>query len=153
MKKALKWTLIILGGLIVLIIAAAALVPVIFKDDIKAAINEQIAKSVNADVVFEDFDLSLFRNFPSVTVEVTKMGVVNREPFAGQALFAANEFHVEVNLADILFGDQMRVKGISLLNRSSTFRYCRTEEQTMTSPCLPPTPPLLQKSQANFHSE
>lgn len=115
MKKALKWTLIILGGLIVLIIAAAALVPVIFKDDIKAAISEQVAKSVNADVVFDDFDLSLFRNFPSVTVEVTKMGVVNREPFAGQALFAANEFHVEVNLADILFGDQIRVKGISLV--------------------------------------
>lgn len=115
MKKALKWTLIILGSLIVLIIAAAAILPAVFKDDIKAAINDQLAKSVNADVVFEDFDLSLFKNFPNVTVQVTNMGVVNREPFAGQALFAAREFQVEVNLADVLFGDQLRVKGISLI--------------------------------------
>jgi uncharacterized protein involved in outer membrane biogenesis len=117
MKKALKWTLLIIGGLIVVILAAAFVLPIIFKDDIKAAIDKELAKSVNADVVFDvdNFDLSLFRNFPNVTAEMRELGVFNREPFAGEVLFATEEFQVEVNLKDILFGDQLRVKGISLV--------------------------------------
>ena len=115
MKKALKWTLIIVGGLLVLIVAAAFIIPVLFKDDIKAAIDKELAKSVNADVVFDNFSLSLFSNFPNITAGMTDLGVVNREPFAGEVLFATEEFEVEVNLKDILFGDQVRLKGISLV--------------------------------------
>jgi uncharacterized protein involved in outer membrane biogenesis len=117
MKKALKWTLLIIGGLIVVILAAAFVLPIIFKDDIKAAIDKELAKSVNADVVFDvdNFDLSLFRHFPNITAEMRELGVFNREPFAGDLLFATEEFQVEVNLKDILFGDQLRVKGISLV--------------------------------------
>jgi uncharacterized protein involved in outer membrane biogenesis len=114
MKKALKWTLIVIGGLIIIVLAAAAIIPVVFKDDIKAAIEKEIAKSVNADVSFDDFDVSLFKNFPNITADLKTIGVINREPFAGQVLFAAESFRVEVNLADILFGDQLRVKGIYL---------------------------------------
>src|SRR5688572_18248019 len=117
MKKALKWTLIVLGGLLVLILAAAFIIPVVFKDDIKAAIDKELAKSVNADVVFDvdKFSLSLFSNFPNVTAEMNDLGVINREPFAGDVLFATEQLEVEVNLKDILFGDQLRLKGISLV--------------------------------------
>lgn len=114
MKKALKWTLIVISGLIIIVLAAAAILPVVFKDDIKAAIDKEIAKSVNADVSFEDFDVSLFKNFPNITADLKTIGVINREPFAGQVLFAAESFRVEVNLGDILFGNQLRVKGIYL---------------------------------------
>lgn len=117
MKKALKWTLIIVGGLVVLLVAAALIIPAVFKDDIKAAIDKELAKSVNADVLFDvdDFSLSLFKNFPNITAEMGNLGVVNRAPFAGEVLFAAEKFQVEVNLADIFFGDQLRVKGITVV--------------------------------------
>jgi uncharacterized protein involved in outer membrane biogenesis len=117
MKKALKWTLIVIGGLLVLILAAAFILPIVFKDDIKAAIDKELAKSVNADVVFDvdKFNLTLFKNFPNITAEMRDLGVINREPFAGEVLFATEEFQVDVNLGDILFGDQLRVKGISLV--------------------------------------
>lgn len=117
MKKPLKWTLIIIGGLLILILASAIILPIVFKDDIKAAIDKELAKSVNADVVFDadNFSLSFFRNFPNVTAQLKDLGVLNRAPFEGQVLFATEEFEVEVNLKDILFGDQLRVKGISLI--------------------------------------
>ncbi len=117
MKKALKWFLIIFGGLLVVIIAAAFILPIVFKDDIKAAIDKQLAKSVNADVIFDvdKFNLSLFRHFPNITVTMEDLGVMNRAPFEGQMLFATHKFEVEVNLKDILFGNQLRVKGISLI--------------------------------------
>src|SRR4051812_12940916 len=109
MKKTLKWFLIIFGGLIVVILAAAFILPIVFKDDIKAAIDKQLAKSINADVIFDvdNFDLSLFRHFPNVTVTMADLGVMNRAPFEGQMLFATTKFEVEVNLKDILFGDQL----------------------------------------------
>jgi len=117
MKKALKWIFIVIGGLLVLILAAAFILPIVFKDSIKSAIDKELAKSVNADVVFDvdKFSLSLFSNFPNITAEMNDLGVLNREPFAGEILFATEKFEVEVNLADILFGDELRLKGISLV--------------------------------------
>src|SRR5690348_613387 len=100
MKKALKWTLIIVGGLLILLIAAALILPAIFKDDIKAAIDKEVAKSVNAEVIFDldKFDISLFKNFPNITATMGDLGVINRAPFAGEPLFVTEEFQVEVNL-------------------------------------------------------
>jgi uncharacterized protein involved in outer membrane biogenesis len=117
MKKSLKWILYIFGGLLVLILAAAFIIPVVFKDDIKAAIDKELAKSVNADVLFDadNFSLSFFTHFPNITAEMKDLGVINRAPFQGEILFATENFEVEVNLKDILFGDQLRVKGISLV--------------------------------------
>lgn len=113
MKKAL----IIIGLVLVVLLAAAFILPIVFKDSIKAAIDKEIAKSVNADVVFDadKFSLSLFRNFPNITAEMRDFGVINREPFAGEVLFAAERFEIEVNLGDILFGSQMRLKGITIV--------------------------------------
>jgi uncharacterized protein involved in outer membrane biogenesis len=70
---------------------------------------------VNADVVFDDFNLSFFTHFPNITANLENLGVMNRAPFEGEMLFATEKFEVEVNLSDILFGDQLRVKGISLI--------------------------------------
>ncbi len=114
MKKAAKWFLIVFGVLFGLFVIAAILIPVFFKDDIRAAIEKEASKSVNADVVFEDFDLSFFTNFPNVTASLENLGVINRAPFEGQVLFATEKFEVEINLADLL-GDEIRVKGISLI--------------------------------------
>ena len=113
MKKAL----IIFGIILAVLLAAAFTLPIIFKDDIFAAVKKEIDKSVNADVVLEpdNFSLSLFSNFPSITVSVKDLGVINRAPFAGEVLFATESFEVEVNLGDVLFGDQMRLKGITLV--------------------------------------
>lgn len=115
MNKVLKWTLIVFGGLIVLLIAAALILPAVFKDDIKAAIEREASKSVNADISFEDLNISVFKNFPNITASLDELGVINRAPFAGEILFATEQFQVEVNIADLLFGDQLRVKGISLV--------------------------------------
>lgn len=115
MNKGLKWFLIILGVFFILFLAAAIIVPAVFKDDIKALLEREVAKNVNADVVFDDFSLSFFSNFPNITAGLDDLGVMNREPFAGEMLFATEKFEVEVSLADLLFSDVLRVKGISLI--------------------------------------
>ncbi len=115
--KLLKKIAIGFGIFLVLVVAAAIIIPIVFKDDIKAAIDKELAKTVNADVVFDvnNFSLTVFRNFPNITVEVKELGVFNRAPFEGVALFVVNRLDVEVNLKDVLFGDQLRLKGITLV--------------------------------------
>ena len=66
--KIVKRILIGVGVFVIILVAAAIIIPVVFKDDIKAAIDKEIAKSINADVVFkaENFSLTVFRNFPNI---------------------------------------------------------------------------------------
>jgi hypothetical protein len=122
--KWLKRIFIGIGILLILIVAAAIIVPIVFKDDIKAAIDKEIAKSVNADVVFDvnNFDLTVFRNFPNVTAEIKELGVFNRAPFEGTPLFVVQRLDVEVNIKELLFGDQLRLKGITLVEPQITIK-------------------------------
>ncbi len=112
----IKKILIFFAGLFVLVIAAAIIIPIVFKDDIKAAIDAEIEKSVNADVYFDpaNLNISLFSNFPNVTVGIEQFGVFNRAPFDGQLLAGIEKFEVEVNLNSVLFGDELRISGIYL---------------------------------------
>src|SRR2546422_8503680 len=100
--KILKKILIGFASLIGLLVIAAIVLPIIFKGKIKEKIDAEIAKQVNADVVFDvnNFSLSVFRNFPNVTVEVKELGVFNRAPFEGVHLFVMERFDVEMNLKD-----------------------------------------------------
>ena len=115
--KIIKRLLIGIGVLLILFVATAIIVPIVFKDDIKAAIDKEIANSVNADVIFnvDNFDLTLFKNFPNATAIISELGVFNRAPFEGVPLFVVESLEVEVNLKDLLFGDELRLKGITLV--------------------------------------
>lgn len=117
----MKKFVIVLACIVVFIIAAAFIIPVVFKDDIKARIDNTLAESLNADVVWDidDFRLSLFRNFPNATASMNNFGVLNRAPFDGEILFAVQEFEVEVDIFS-LFGDQIKINGIKL-NRPEIF--------------------------------
>src|SRR5260221_8776468 len=114
--KIVKKILIGLSIVVVLLIVSAIVLPVLFKDKIKSKVDEEIAKTINADVIFDanNFSLSVFRNFPNITVEIKELGVFNRAPFEGVHLFVVHRLDVEINLKDVLFGDQLHVKGITL---------------------------------------
>ena len=103
-------------SIILIIIAALAIIPYFFKDEIKASIDQELAKTINADVLFEldNFSLSIFPNFPNITATVKELGVVGRDDFAGDVLFAVEKISIEINLKELLFGDQLSIEGISV---------------------------------------
>ncbi len=115
--KIIKRVLIGFGILIILLLGTAIIIPILFKDDIKAAIDKEIAKSVNADVIFDvdNFDLTLFKNFPNATAVVSDLGVFNRAPFEGVPLFVIERLEIEVNLKELIYGEELRLKGITLV--------------------------------------
>ncbi len=112
----MKKLLIILGSIFGLLLLAAIILPIIFKDDIRAAVDQAIAENVNANVYYDadEFDLSLIRHFPNASVSLENFGIVNKAPFEGDTLLSVESFEVVVSLTSLLFDDQPRISSIEL---------------------------------------
>ena len=114
MKKALLITL----GVIVFLLVALAVAPFLFKDKIKAAIDEQLAKNINGKVWYDAdrFSITFFSNFPNLTVTMGGLGLVsNAEQFKGDTLFTADEFKLALNVMSVITGDKIDIKGVYLV--------------------------------------
>ena len=99
MKKFFK----IIGIIFVVLILLLVSIPFLFKNTIKEKIMEKVNESVDAQISFTDFSLSLFKNFPDATVEVGGLKVINNAPFEGDTLAYVGNFSAKVNLKDIIF--------------------------------------------------
>ncbi len=110
MKKA---ALIILGILLVLL-GAAFILPIIYKNEIRAKVEQEISKKVDAQVYFNDFGVSLFRHFPNLTASLDNFGVVGKGVFRGDTLASARSFQISVNLMSVIRGEKIKVKALDL---------------------------------------
>lgn len=72
-------------------IIALAAAPFLFKDKIKEMIAKTLNENVNANIAFEDVDLSLFKSFPQAHVTIDKLSIINKAPFAGDTLLYAGK--------------------------------------------------------------
>src|SRR5210317_1735331 len=102
----MKKLLVILSVVIVAVLGIMVLIPVIFKEDIKSAIDEQIEATVDANVIFDldNFSVSLFKNFPNFTASIEEFGITGRNEFDGETLFTVKEMDVEINIGKLIFG-------------------------------------------------
>lgn len=112
----MKWTkriLITLGILIVLILGAAILIPILFKDKIEAMVKEQVNANVNATVNWGDWDISLLTSFPNLTVTIEDVKVCNAAPFEGICLADIKAFTATIDIKS-LWRDQIEIKKLGL---------------------------------------
>jgi uncharacterized protein involved in outer membrane biogenesis/cell division septum initiation protein DivIVA len=113
MNTWIKRILLTLGILIVLLLAAAVILPIVFKDKIEAAVKAQVNRSLNAEVDWGAWDISLLRSFPNITVEVNDVRVSNKAPFEGIDLARVGTFTATVNFWAVL-GDRIQLKRIAI---------------------------------------
>ncbi|KEO73175.1 AsmA-like C-terminal region-containing protein [Anditalea andensis] len=116
----MKKVAIIIAGLIAFLLIALITVPYLFKDQILARIDREIASSVNAKVYY-DYDnvsISLFRRFPDVSATIREFGISGNPPFENDTLMHINSLQVDVNLRSVLFGDYPELTGVHLLGGS-----------------------------------
>lgn len=110
MKKVLKIT----GIVLLVLIAALLCIPIFFKDTIKRKIEAAINENVDATVSFQDASLSLFRNFPQATVNVDKLLIINKAPFAGDTLVSLGEVNLKMSVKE-LFKDEKEPMNIEAI--------------------------------------
>ncbi|RDV14404.1 hypothetical protein DXT99_14880 [Pontibacter diazotrophicus] len=99
-----------------LLLITAAIVPVLFKDKIKQALDKEIAKNIDARVLYEtdDVSLSLFRDFPNLSLGVDNLSVIGKDSFATDTLARIPSFRMGLNLMSVVSGDELKVNSITL---------------------------------------
>ena len=112
MKRAAK----IIVGFVIFLFVAILLIPIFFKDRIKALIISEFEKATEATIYFDidRFGLSMIKNFPDFTVSMAEFGVVGKGIFAGDTLIHVEDLEATMNLNEVLFGDGIAVKGVDL---------------------------------------
>jgi len=114
MKKGLKVFAIAIASLMAIIIAAAFIIPVAFKDKIKNRLEMEINGMVNAKVSFADYKLSLFKAFPNAAFSLYNLSVTGTGEFGGDTLAAVKSIDIVFNLRS-LFGDTgYEIKSVSV---------------------------------------
>ena len=118
MKKFLKIFGIVLGVILLLLF----LIPFLFEKQLKDLVQDTINKNVNAQVAFEDIDLSIFRNFPDATLGIQNLKVINNAPFEGDTLAVSDEVILQMSIKELFKGgdapkkiDVLKIKN-TLLN-------------------------------------
>ncbi len=97
----------------VLLIGALVALPYFFKDEIIAQVKTAANESLTATVDFKDVDISVFRNFPKLSVGLEGLEVTNGPgPFEGVKLVQCERLDVAVDLWSAIFGSEVIVKGL-----------------------------------------
>jgi len=110
--KKLLW---ILGGLVALVLVAAIVLPILFKDDIFAIVKEEANNNLNAKVDFGDFGLTLFKSFPDFTLTIEDVKVSGVDEFEGIDLAAIKKLEVTVDIMSVINGDKIEVVSFGLV--------------------------------------
>jgi hypothetical protein len=112
----MKKTIIVISGIFFFLIASAIAIPFIFKDKIAARIDQEIAQSVNAQVLYslDDISLTIFSRFPNISANVKNFGIVGNAPFENDTLARLNELQIDFNLKSVLFDEYPTLTGIHL---------------------------------------
>ena len=101
LKKILKGT----GIFLLVTIIALAVAPFLFKDKIKEMIAKTLNENVNANIAFEDVDLSLFKSFPQANVTIEKLSIITKAPFENDTLLYSGETNVTMSVKELFKGD------------------------------------------------
>src|SRR6476620_3970056 len=101
---------------LVILIAAVALIPVLFKDKIKEMVDKEIAKNVNAKVQYtaNDVSMSVFSTFPDLGVGIDNLTVIGVDSFQRDTLAYLPKFRVGLDLMSVISGDKLKIKSIKL---------------------------------------
>lgn len=88
--------------MVILVILIA--VPFFLEGKIGDIIKNNVNKNVNATFDFEDADLSLIASFPNAEVSLEGVTLINKAPFEGDTLFAANEVALKMGIGELFKG-------------------------------------------------
>jgi AsmA protein len=101
------------GALVVLVLIAWILVWM-NREGLRTKLEQIIDNQITADVYFDDVGVTVFRDFPNVTVTLHHALMVGRREFSGDTLARAEELDFEIRLLSLLWGKETELKSIHL---------------------------------------
>ena len=111
----MKKTLIITGIILAVILAALVAVPLFFKDSLIEKTKTAINNNLNAKVEFRDVKVSVFRNFPKITIVIEDALITGKNEFVSDTLLDVQSAGLKMSLISLIKGDDRSVEEIELL--------------------------------------
>jgi uncharacterized protein involved in outer membrane biogenesis len=105
--RILAWT----GGLFVLLVVLLLVLPLLFRDRIAERVKTEVNRSLDARVDWRRAGLTLFRDFPNLTLTLDDLTTANVGRFEGDTLAAIRHLRIVLDLAGVL-GNAMGGKPI-----------------------------------------
>ncbi|CAM1350560.1 AsmA-like C-terminal region-containing protein [Tenacibaculum insulae] len=114
MKKIYKILLGILLAFFILLIS----IPFLFQDKIVNLVKTTINNNLNAQVDFNEASLSLIKNFPNASVQLSNVTVINNAPFKGDTLVFAKNISLKLKLTDLFksASEQLSIQSFTIDN-------------------------------------
>ena len=110
--------LAIVAAVFALLIALVVLVPLLFRDRIAERVKVAVNRNINAQVDWQRVGLSLFRDFPNLTLSLDDLTAVGTGPFQADTLARVRHLRASVGLGSVLgnvFGGRpIEVRSIDL---------------------------------------
>lgn len=94
LKNIIKYLFIFIIGIIIALISAAF----VFKDDIYKEIKKAIASHINAEVDFEDVDVSFLKSFPEVAISINDLKVTGIDTFENVPILDVKKLKLDFSL-------------------------------------------------------
>ncbi len=110
LKKILKWT----GISFLVLLLALILIPIIFKNQIKEMVVDEVNKNLNAELTVGDFELTFISTFPNMTVELYDTKLVGKDQFKGVELVRMKKLSAHVGFWSVVAGEQVEVDEIHI---------------------------------------
>lgn len=112
MKTFLK----IIAIVVIIILAAAFILPIAFKGKIMNLAQEEINKNIEAKVSFSDISLSLFKSFPNFNMGIKDLTIVGIETFENDTLANIALIDITLDLMSVIKGETYEIKKINISN-------------------------------------
>lgn len=90
------------------------LIPVLFEDRIVELVRSELNERVEADVDFEDVDLSLLSTFPNLTIVVSKLTITGKGTFEGTQLLSVESIGAGIGLFTLITEDDIEIESIEI---------------------------------------
>jgi hypothetical protein len=99
---------------LILIVLIIALVPWLFRGQIFEMIKQEANNNLKGQLEIADMDLTLFRDFPNLTLTLEELAYTCDAPFEGTKLFDINKVRAEIDLFSVFGGGKIKVNSISV---------------------------------------
>lgn len=109
MKKVVITLLVVVS----LLIATAVIIPVFYKDSIVAKLKSAANEQLNAKVDFGTFGLSVFADFPNLSLCLNNLNVIGVNEFEGDTLASIKELKVSLDLMSVINGAAINIRSIT----------------------------------------
>ena len=106
----------IIAFIFFLVIALLIALPYLLEDKVASMLKENVNNSIDGEFDFDEFSLSLYREFPNARLKLKEVRLVNIEPFKGDTLFQSSEIDLSIGIGEFLGGsdDPIEINDLSL---------------------------------------